>query len=134
MTSASPVSREIDKAFANELFRARLKESAGISSLSIVLTCVGAFCVAFAIDVADARAQSACARDRDAHGVGRVAALSAMDTPKRKPSFLYRVARDDGGYRVRVVVKDGPFLGDTWERDAEGRIKHVFDVCREAHL
>ena len=35
------------------------------------------------------------------------------------------------GYRAMVVVKGGPFVGDAWQRDAEGRVRHHSDVCRD---
>lgn len=82
-------------------------------------------------EVAFADEHARCEAERDESGVGRPAALRAMEVPGWPSRFLYRVSSDDAGYRVRVVVKEGPFLGDAWERDHSGRMWHASDVCRD---
>lgn len=82
----------------------------------------------------DLEARARCEAGRDQSGVGRAVALQALDAPESHRQFLYRVTSDGSGYRAVVVVKDGPFVGDAWERDAEGRIRHHSDVCRDTLL
>jgi hypothetical protein len=99
---------------------------AAASALVVLLLIVGAR-LGGALLAADQRAR--CAAEREDSGAGRRAALGALDDPRGASGFFYRVLAEPDGYRVRVVVKDGPFLGEAWERDATGALRHLSDVC-----
>ena len=90
---------------------------------------VGVAAAGHALAAVDVRAR--CEAERDAAGYGRRAALRALDDPDGQSRFLYRVVPHESGYRAVVVVREGPFTGDAWERDAAGRVRHQSDVCKD---
>ena len=129
LTSAS-IGRYFEDGLKRSLARAVMVSSALRALWAGITTFAVAACCAFALVAVDAEARSRCGEHREQGGFGQSGALFAMDHPEGQSRFLYRVARDPGGYRVVVVAREGAWLGDTWERDAEGRLRHVTDICR----
>lgn len=121
-TFGAPVARE-QRAAA---YRRALGLGAALAAMATLVWCT----VSVAVLSAEANAAAECEAERDRAGVGRAAAQRAMEAPERQRRFLYRVATDDEGYLVRLMVRAGPFVGDTWERDTFGRMHHAHDVCR----
>ena len=129
-TSAG-ISSELGAAIAQHERRAARRHAAMLAVLLALAVALLGAVVSVALMSAEAGALARCNEERDRAGVGRAAALRAMDAPEAQRRFLYRVANDDDGYLVRLVVQTGPFLGDSWERDAYGRTRHAHDVCSE---
>lgn len=129
-TSAG-ISSELGAAIARDLRRSARRQAAALTLLLLASGALAACAVAAALLSAEAGAMARCDEERDRAGLGRAAAQRAMEAPERQRRFLYRVATDDDGYLVRLVVRAGPFLGDSWERDAFGRMHHAHDVCRD---
>lgn len=98
-------------------------------SVGVLVLLTGAAVLGSAVVQAERR--SRCEAEREQSGLGRRAALRALEEPSQQTRFLYRVSVHEGGYRVSVVVREGPFLGDAWERDATGALRHASDVCRD---
>jgi hypothetical protein len=105
----------------------RVARALGGGVVAAVVVAAGAL----GLQVSAVDRQARCDVERDQSGYGRRAALRALEEPLRQTRFLYRVTSDADGYRARVVVAAGPFIGDTWERDASGQIRHLSDVCRD---
>ncbi|MCC7070337.1 MAG: hypothetical protein IT383_03385 [Deltaproteobacteria bacterium] len=110
-----------------DTYQRALGMAAGLAAMATLLWCT----VSVALLSAEANAIAECDAERERAGLGRAAAQRAMEAPERQHRFLYRVATDDEGYLVRLMVRAGPFVGDTWERDTFGRMHHAHDVCRE---
>lgn len=98
-------------------------------SIGVLVLLTGAAVLGSAMVQAEHR--SRCEAEREQSGFGRRAALRALEEPNQQTRFLYRVSVHEGGYRVSVVVREGPFLGDAWERDATGTLRHASDICRD---
>lgn len=128
--TSTAIGSALGGAVLREQRRAVRRQAALLAILLIASAALGASLLAGGVFTAQASSLAQCDEERDRAGVGRRAALRALEAPERQRRFLYRVATDDAGYRVRLVVKDGPFLGDSWEQDAFGRLRHVHDVCR----
>lgn len=107
--------------------RASARRTFAAAILALTLT-GGATAGQKLVDV-DKRARCDAARDQS--GYGRRAALRALDEPDAQRRFLYRVLQESGTYRAVVVVREGPFTGDAWSRDAEGTVRHHSDLCRD---
>ncbi|MCC7108586.1 MAG: hypothetical protein IT382_04820 [Deltaproteobacteria bacterium] len=131
METSAGISSTLGAAILREQRRAARRQAVMLALVLVAGAALASSLLAGGVATAQAGALARCEDERDRAGVGRRAALRAVDAPERQQRFLYRVASDEGGYRVRLVVKDGPFLGDTWEQDAYGRLRHVHDVCRE---
>lgn len=131
MVTSAGISSELGGAILREQRSAARRQAAVIALLAAAAVSIMSASVGAALATAEAGALARCDEDRTRAGVGRAAALRAMDAPEAQRRYLYRVLTDGDGYRVRLVVKAGPFLGDTWERDAFGRMRHVNDVCRD---
>lgn len=129
-TSAG-ISSELSAAVARDLRRGARRQAGVLALLVIASGALLSCALSAALLSAKATAQATCDEERERAGFGRSAATRAMDAPEEQRRFLYRVATDDDGYRVRLVVRAGPFLGDTWERDAYGSMRHAHDVCRD---
>jgi hypothetical protein len=103
-----------------------------IAAALFAVTLTGGAAAGFTLVDVDKRAR--CEAARDDSGYGKRAALRALDDPDRHDAqrrFLYRVHQEAGTYRAVVVVREGPFTGDAWSRDAEGNVRHSSDLCRD---
>lgn len=129
MQTSAGISSELDGAIVRGQRRAAWRQAALLALLLALAALVVSSAITILILTAQASALARCDEARDYAGVGRKSAQRAIEAPERQRRFFYRVAADDEGYRVRLVVKDGEFLGDTWEQDAYGRLRHVHDVC-----
>ncbi len=112
---------------ATSTSRPSFSRTIAAAALALMLT-GGATAGRTLVDV-DKRAR--CEAARDESGYGRRAALRALDEPDAQRRFLYRVFQENGTYRAVVVVREGPFTGDGWSRDAEGNVRHHSDLCRD---
>lgn len=107
----------------------RLSGARTLAAVAVALTIAGGATAGHTLVDVDKRAR--CDAARDESGYGRSAALRALDDPDAQRRFLYRVHQEAGTYRAVVVVREGPFTGDAWSRDAEGRVRHHSDLCRD---
>ncbi len=131
MESSAGIGATFGAPAAREARGATYRRALGMAGALVAMAALVWCTVSAAVLSAEASALAQCDEERDRAGVGRVAAQRAMEAPERQRRFLYRVATDDAGYLVRLVVRAGPFVGDTWERDTFGRMHHAHDVCRE---
>lgn len=129
-TSAG-IGSALSGAMVREQRRAAWRQAALLALLLTVAAVAVTSATAGGLVTAQASTRSACEEERDRAGLGRGAVLRALEAPERQRRFLYRVTSEPTGYRVQLVVKDGAFLGDTWEQDAFGRLRHLHDVCRD---
>jgi hypothetical protein len=127
-TSAG-IGRHFELALAAAIRRARVIESAIRASTGGAFVVAIAGILAFAVVAIDANGQKSCGDRREAQGFGKSAALFAFDHPERQDRFLYRVDGGADGYRVRLVGKQAPFIGEAWERDETGTVRHIVDTC-----
>ena len=134
MRTSAGIGLHYEESLGRTLTRAIAVQSAVRAAVGgavmLLVIALSAF-VAVAVDV-DQKSDCALSRDRD--GYGRAAALFAFEHPEQQSRFLYRVAKAPDGFRATVVAREGPWLGETWERDASGTARHVSDVCSDGRF